>query len=442
VWVKEATTRRTARVRAALARRGVDVDAAAIMLLEHEAELMELEQRAAAGEQMIVLLTESSPQLDPWSVLASGATDVIAWEDDGTAEAVLARLAVWRDVDEILDGEVVRGAIQGHSRALRLALRQLVQAAQGSSAPILLSGETGTGKELAARLVHAVGGNREAPYVVLDCTTIVPTLSGSELFGHERGSFTGAVASRTGAVAAANGGTLFLDEVGELPVDLQAGLLRVIQEGTYKRMGGDTWLRAQFRLVAATNRDLAAEQAAGRFRRDLYYRLAASTVQLPPLRERPEDILPLFCHFLDAGGVPGPVSLTPPVAEWLRARDYPGNVRDLRQLAERVAIRHRWTGPVTVGDIPPEDRPPGSFSVPAQAADGPDELERAVRGAVRSRVGLKELKEEVAELAVAAALEWEHGSVGAAARRLGVTERALQLRRAKAEASRRAGPGE
>src|SRR6185295_226461 len=150
------------------------------------------------------------------------------------------------------------------------------------------------GKELLARVIHALDPRPDkGELVVLDCTTIVPELSGSEFFGHERGAYTGAVGPRDGAFALAHGGTLFLDEIGELPLALQAQLLRVVQEGTYKRVGGNAWHKASFRLVCATNRDLKEEVARGRFRGDLYHRLATNASRLPPLRDRVEDILVL-----------------------------------------------------------------------------------------------------------------------------------------------------
>src|SRR5262249_44123862 len=153
--------------------------------------------------------------------------------------------------------------------------------------------------ELLARLIHELNAaTKERSLVVVDCTTIVPELSGSEFFGHERGAFTGAVAARDGAFALADGGTLFLDEIGELPSHLQAQLLRVIEEGTYKRVGGNAWQRTNFRLVCATNRDLPRLVEAGKFRGDLYFRIASWVFRIPPLSERIEDILPLARHFL------------------------------------------------------------------------------------------------------------------------------------------------
>jgi transcriptional regulator with GAF, ATPase, and Fis domain len=193
--------------------------------------------------------------------------------------------------------------------------------------------------------------------VILDCTTIVPELSGSEFFGHERGAFTGAFTSRDGAFALANGGSLFLDEVGELPMGLQSQLLRVVQEHTYKRVGGNVWQHTDFRLICATNRDLLQCVTRGEFRADLYYRIADWVINMPPLRERREDILPLARHFLQKLRHENELPiLDAPVRDYLLRRDYPGNVRDLRQLVARITFRHVGPGPVTVGDIPEEER--------------------------------------------------------------------------------------
>ena len=178
-------------------------------------------------------------------------------------------------------------------------MRELVEVGAFTNASVLIEGESGTGKELLAQLVHDLDLRRQkGDFVILDCAAITPELSGSEFFGHERGAFTGAVNARDGAFALANGGTLFLDEVGELPLTLQAQLLRVVQEHQFKRVGSNTWQRTEFRLVCATNRDLLAGVAEGRFRGDLYHRIAGWVCHVPPLRDRPEDILPLTTHFL------------------------------------------------------------------------------------------------------------------------------------------------
>jgi transcriptional regulator with GAF, ATPase, and Fis domain len=412
---------------------------------------------ATATEVLVVAPRRSG--LDPWETLAAGAADVLEW--DGDPAPVAAAVQRRTEVARLLARPEVGGVMVGHSSALRQALRDVVVAARFAQGPILVLGETGTGKELAARVVHAVRtavGVATGRLVVVDCTTIVPALSGSELFGHEKGAFTGAVSVRTGAFAAADGGTMLLDEIGDLPLELQPELLRVVQEGTYKPVGSDSWRRSRARLVCATHRDLVGDVDMGRFRADLYYRLAVSTVVLPPLRERREDVVPLFTHFIGQalGQAPGegrararrPVAVTPAVADVLLRRAYPGNLRDLRQLAYRVAARHVGPGPVTPGDLPPADRPvpvPTGFvpfrpaapvsSVPPEPDDGaaPQQpgLEEAVRAAVGAGASLKGLREQVADLAVDAALDESGGSVRAAAARLGVTERALHLRRAQ-----------
>lgn len=382
---------------------------------------------ASAGAQVIVVCPDGAT-VEPWCLLALGACDVAVWEGD--PEPVVARVRRLTAVDGIVDSPAVSGVIRGRSPALRQALRELVTAARFGSGPILVTGETGTGKELAARVAHAVSPvGRTGHLVVVDCTTIVAGLAGSELFGHERGAFTGAVAVRTGACAAANGGTLMLDEVGELPLDLQPGLLRVVQEGTYKRVGADAWQHTRFRLICATNRVLEDEVAAGRFRADLYYRIAAYQVRLPPLRERRRDVIPLFEDFL-AEAFGDRVVVGPAVRAALRTRDFPGNLRDLRQLAGRVAARHVGPGPVTPGELPPADRPPAPDGVDVlDAYDGT--LADSVREHLRAGGTLRQLREYVADMAVDAALEDSGGNVRAAAARLGVTDRALHLRRAQ-----------
>ena len=249
----------------------------------------------------VVIVLPAETDLSPeacWQVLRGGAADVIHWHGADTLDELLSRASRWQDVDRLVSSRPVREAVIGRSPALKRVLAELVELAVFSRADVLITGDTGTGKELAATIVHELDPLSRGRLVVTDCTTIVPTLSGSELFGHERGAFTGAVSTRPGAFAAANGGTLFLDEVGELPAQLQAELLRVLQEHVYKRVGSDVWQRTTFRLVAATNRDLVAEQARGGFRRDLFYRLASGVVRLPTLAERTEDIEPLFRHFL------------------------------------------------------------------------------------------------------------------------------------------------
>jgi len=219
-----------------------------------------------------------------------------------------------------------------------------------SDATVLLTGETGTGKEVFARYIHEQSPRAGKALVPVNCGAIPETLLESELFGHVRGAFTGAINSRRGRIAAADGGTLFLDEIGELPLSLQVKLLRVLQERSYEPVGSTESVPADFRLVAATNRDLAAEVAAGRFRRDLYYRLLVCPVEVPPLRARNGDVVRLFQHFWAARGERRP--LDPAVMDALLTYDWPGNVRELENLVERLAVCAE--GPVIrVTDLPP-----------------------------------------------------------------------------------------
>jgi sigma-54 specific flagellar transcriptional regulator A len=218
-----------------------------------------------------------------------------------------------------------------------------------SEATVLLTGETGTGKEVFARYIHQHSSRHARTLVPVNCGAIPETLLESELFGHVRGAFTGAIASRRGRIAAADGGTLFLDEIGELPLSLQVKLLRVLQERSYEPVGSTEPVPADFRLVAATNKDLAAEVAAGRFRRDLYYRLLVCPIEVPPLRARNGDAARLFMHFWTARGERRP--LDPAVMEAIATHEWPGNVRELENLVERLAVCAEGTV-IRLADLP------------------------------------------------------------------------------------------
>ncbi len=196
-----------------------------------------------------------------------------------------------------------------------------------SDVSILFAGETGTGKDVLARAVHEQSPRASGPLVVFDCGSVTASLIESELFGHEKGAFTGAVAERNGAFERADGGTLFLDEIGEMPLDLQPRLLRALEQREVRRVGGSVELPVDVRVLAATNRDLAAEVAAGRFRQDLYFRVNTAVVEVPPLRARPEDLKILVDHMLE-----GRTSVTPAAMAALAAYDWPGNVRELRNV--------------------------------------------------------------------------------------------------------------
>ncbi len=392
-----------------------------------------LVHRWSGGGRRQVLLVAANPAVleaqGPWSLLGAGAADVLVWDEQpDPGAAIAARLHRWTEVDALLDTPFVREHLVGSSPAWMQVLRQVIEVARFTDAPVLLLGETGTGKEQLARLIHLLDPRpARGELVIVDCTTIVPELAGSELFGHERGAFTGAVGPRDGAFALADGGTLFLDEIGELPLALQAQLLRATQEHTYKRVGGNTWRRSEFRLVCATNRDLSAEVEAGRFRRDLYYRIAGWVCRLPSLEERREDILPLTRHFMRQLRPDQPVpALSASVQSYLLNRSFPGNVRDLRQLAARLLFHYPGEGLISAGAVPDDERPAGGSSPGSWRND----LECAVRAALAQGDGLRTIRRIVEDVAVQIALTATGGNLQQAARMLGVTDRALQLRRA------------
>src|SRR5262245_44713154 len=392
-----------------------------IIFFEHfEPTLCERVQEITVGGRrrvLVIALRGSNCMLEAaWALLGAGASDVFAWLDaSASAKTVASRFERWAEVDAIADSDVVRNALVGRSPVWLAVRRQIVEAARFTQEPVLITGESGTGKELAAHLVHTLDarpGKRDL--VVLDCSTLVPSLSGSEFFGHERGAFTGAVGNRDGAFALAAGGTLFVDEIGELPPELQTQLLRAVQEHTYKRVGGNVWRRTEFRLVCATNRDLQAEVAAGRFRADLYYRIAGVCCHLPPLRDRLDDVPVLTEHFLrELSPRESARSVDAPVRAWLLQREYPNNVRELRLVIARMMHRHAGSGPITVGDIPPEERPPAAARTNDWRAGA---LVAGITQALAAGAGLKEIGRAAEDIAEQIALE-QGGSVAAAAAR-------------------------
>jgi transcriptional regulator with GAF, ATPase, and Fis domain len=387
-----------------------------------------IQEVTAGGAGRILALSTANGTLgdDSWALLQAGASDVFSWSDPATsARQVAERLRRWQTIDELVGGRHVQEFLVGDSPAWQAVLREAVEVARFTDASVLITGESGTGKERVAQLIHELDPRpHKKRLVVLDCSTVVPSLSGSEFFGHERGAFTGAAAAREGAFELADSGTLFLDEVGELPVPLQAELLRVIQEGTFKRVGSNTWRKSAFRLVCATNRDLATEQATGSFRNDFYYRIAGCTLHLPSLRERREDILPLFRHFFrQLHPDRTPPELQGAVRDLLVSRAYPGNVRDLRSLVLRIIHRHLGAGFVTVGDLPDQERP---------APEGPKEtwrddgFEERIRRDLALGAGLEEITAAAAEVAVRLAVAREGGDLQRAARSLRVPDRTVR----------------
>ncbi|HEY6904064.1 MAG TPA: sigma-54 dependent transcriptional regulator [Candidatus Acidoferrales bacterium] len=257
---------------------------------------------------------------------------------------------------ERVTAETQLDGIVGSSAKIQDVLR-MVSRLKDIRTPVLITGESGTGKELVARAIHFRGPLAPMPFIAVDCGALVPTLMESELFGHEKGAFTGALKSKAGLFESANGGTIFLDEIGELPLEMQAKLLRVLQEKEVRPVGSNEKKAVDVRVIAATNRDLEAAYRSGTFRKDLYFRLNVVTVHLPSLRERRSDIPQLVHSFLDRYAPGENVQVTPPAMKCFLQYEWPGNVRELENcIARAIALGNHRT--IDVEDLPPAIRGP------------------------------------------------------------------------------------
>lgn len=308
-------------------------------------------------------------------------------------------------------------------------VRCLIAQVAPADASVLLCGETGTGKEVVARNIHAASGRGAGPFVAVNCGAIPAELLESELFGHEKGAFTGALTSRQGRFELAAGGTLFLDEIGDMPLDMQVKLLRVLQERRFERLGSNRSMQADVRIVAATHRDLEAMIADGSFREDLYYRLNVVAIELPPLRERIGD-LPLLIDELNgqlSGRGLAPARFSAPAMHALRGYRWPGNVRELANLVERSAILVPG-GEVALADLPARMQTAGQ---PASAADSAVaevamDLEALVDSALTgAAVEMKDLLERIEVRLIRRALDEAQGVVAQAATLLGLRRTTL-----------------
>jgi two-component system response regulator HydG len=303
------------------------------------------------------------------------------------------------------------GQLVGHSPEMEKLYRIIAKAAH-STHPVLILGESGTGKELVARSIHYAGPYKDKPFIPVDCGSLVPTLIESELFGYVRGAFTGAVRSKEGLLATAEGGTVFLDEVGELPVDLQAKLLRAIQEKEIRPVGGTRAMPINVRILAATNRDLDAAVSQGTFRRDLYFRLNVLTLRIPPLRERKQDIPLLIGHVLERinGAVEaGKHIVGDDALRLMLSYDWPGNVRELENCVERACTTCSLPT-IHVADLPTQIRDAQALVVAPAGAANPAAITPL---------------EEMEKQAILHAIQMLDGDKLEAARRLGIGKTTL-----------------
>jgi DNA-binding NtrC family response regulator len=319
------------------------------------------------------------------------------------------------------------GRLLGKSPEMR-RLRPLFERLAASDVPVVLEGETGTGKELLAESLHELGPRAAGPFVVFDCTSVTPTLVESELFGHERGAFTGAVSTRKGVFEQATGGTLLIDEIGDLPAALQPKLLRVLERGELRRVGGERTIRVDARVLCATRRNLDREVQAGRFRDDLFHRLAVARVELPPLRRRRGDIAALvhaFCEQMRGS----PASIPEPLLRAWEDYAWPGNVRELRNaVARRLALGELAT---LEASLRPGD---ASLQAAGATAAGDGVLERIVAGGLPFPEARRRIVDELERRYVEKALAEHDGNVTRAAEASGIARR--QFQRVKLRRSR------
>lgn len=376
--------------------------------------------------------------------LLAGARHVLDSDEGGFAGELAARLdpilaaaCVRREEAARLEDEMVRLGVVGRSRAMLGVFQWVLRIAPLSDLPALLHGETGAGKEVLARAIHHLDPKRSrGPFVPVNCAALTRTLAESELFGHRRGAFTGADRDRPGLVRAASGGVLFLDEIGELELDLQGKLLRVLQEGRVLGVGHDQEIPVDVRVIVATHRDLAELVHAGRFREDLFHRLSVLPVRIPPLRERPEDLAPLVEHFLAKNRAicPRPLRAAPGFIEALARLPLAGNVRELENLVRRAMASKDDGSDLDLSDLAPETW----RTLAAPAATGtPDGCEPTAEGAqdpapdpflaILAAHGwkLSGSLQEVERIFLSAALARTHGNQTETARLLGLSARSV-----------------
>jgi two-component system response regulator AtoC len=387
--------------------------------------------RRTLPEIPVVMLTAHGTVGSAVEALKQGAFDYLTKPfDPDEIRSVIEKAVSTRRLaaheTRLLADEAPELLLAGQSEAL-LEVRRIVERVASTPATVLITGESGTGKEIVARSLHRASAVRHGPFVKINCAAIPEGLLESELFGYEKGAFTGAAGRKPGRFELADGGTLFLDEIGEMPLSAQPKLLRAIQEGRFYRVGGTETVHVSVRLIAATNRDLRQEVRTGRFREDLFYRLHVVPIHLPPLRERPEDVPRLAHLFLErfAAKLARPVTgIDPGALDLLRAHRWPGNIRELENAIERATLL--CDGPTLLArDLPPEIRS-AAPAVRTGSETGPTPLRERIRAATH----------RIEREAILEALRLTDGNVTRAARKLGLSRRGLQLKMKELEIER------
>ncbi len=349
----------------------------------------------------------------------------------GEALDVIRRMREPAVVAQDVPNDDVEGAIIGSCPAMREVYKAIGRVA-AQDVPVLITGESGTGKELVARAIYQHGTRSRAPFLALNCAAIPENLLESELFGYEKGAFTGADRRRIGKFEQCHGGTIFLDEIGDMPLALQAKMLRLLQVQAFERIGGNETVQTDVRLIAATHRDLKAWSDEGKFRSDLYYRLNVFTIHLPPLRERGEDLLPLVQHYLRrfSRALGREVrEVAPETLERLRRHSWPGNIRELQSVLKQALLQASGPSllPAFLPTLPEEPSRPDADSPPAVDHS---KLEISIRLAFGHDQGdlYTEVHREVDRLLLTRVLEETGGNQNQAARRLGIARETLRRR--------------
>jgi two-component system response regulator AtoC len=396
---------------------------------------MELLRRVSADypDVPVILITAHGSVDSAVAALKAGAFDYVTKPfEQEELRKVIAKAARANDLERQNvhegAGEADRPPLVGESPAMK-AIYDMVARVADSPSTVLITGESGTGKELIAKALHRGSARRDKPLIKVNCAAIPKDLVESELFGYEKGAFTGAVGSKPGRFELADGGTLFLDEIGEIPVEIQVKLLRALQESEFERVGGIKTLKVDVRLIAATNRDLKALIADGRFREDLYYRLAVVPIALPPLRDRREDIPHLVHHFIEkydrrlGKKVEG---IDEEALQQLLGYAWPGNIRELENLMERSVLFA--DGPrIEASALPDALREKGAAAPLPIAAVGPLGAIAAPSGASMKEI-VRHAQAELERELIARALEETGGNVTRAAKRLQISRKSLQVK--------------